>query len=92
MRSSRSVPHPGFFLETNFLEPLSISQAQLAKDLNVSRRRINEIIVGKRALTPDTAIKLARYFNTDAEFWLTMQMRWDLRQALEAEKSSKSAD
>lgn len=82
-RSSRSAPHPGAFLESNFLQPLAISQAQLSEALGVSRRRINELVVGKRSITPDTAIKLAKYFNTDPEFWLTLQMRWDLQQALE---------
>ncbi|WP_419065944.1 HigA family addiction module antitoxin [Parasutterella sp.] len=82
-RSSRSAPHPGAFLESRFLEPLGISQAELAQAIGVSRRRINELIVGKRSISTDTAIRLSRYFHTDPEFWLSLQMRWDIHQALE---------
>lgn len=85
-RSSRSAPHPGTFLETRFLQPLGVSQSELSEKIGVSRRRINEIIVGRRSLTVDTAIRLARFFNTDPEFWLLLQMRWDIFQALEKEK------
>lgn len=88
-RSSRSAPHPGAFLESRFLEPLNITQSQLALALGVSRRRINELIVGKRSITTDTAIRLACFFKTEPEFWLMLQMRWDLHVVLEkeAEKS-----
>lgn len=89
-RSSRSVPHPGAFLETRFMQPLSISQAQLSLALGVSRRRINELVVGKRSITPDTAIKLAKFFSTDPEFWLTLQMHWDLQQALQKRPIEKN--
>lgn len=89
-RSSRSAPHPGSFIESRFLQPLSISQAELALALGISRRRVNELIVGKRSITIDTAIRLARFFKTDPEFWLTLQMRWDLYQAFEKEKHSSS--
>ena len=82
-RSSRSAPHPGAFLESRFLEPLGISQA------GVSRRRINELIVGKRSISTDTAIRLSRYFHTDPEFWLSLQMRWDIHQALENENAEE---
>lgn len=88
-RSSRSAPHPGAFLESRFLQPLSLSQAQLSVAIGVSRRRINELIVGKRSITTDTAIRLARYFHTDPEFWLQLQMRWDIHQALEKEKRER---
>lgn len=87
-RSSRSAPHPGAFLESRFLQPLGISQAELAQSLGVSRRRINELIVGKRSISTDTAIRLSRYFQTDPEFWLQLQMRWDIHQALENENRS----
>ena len=82
-RSSRSAPHPGAFLESRFLEPLGISQAELAQAIGVSRRRINELIVGKRS------IRLSRYFHTDPEFWLSLQMRWDIHQALENESAEE---
>lgn len=88
-RSSRSAPHPGAFLESRFLEPLGISQAELAQAIGVSRRRINELIVGKRSISTDTAIRLSRYFHTDPEFWLSLQMRWDIHQALENENAEE---
>lgn len=88
-RSSRSAPHPGAFLESRFLEPLGISQAELAQAIGVSRRRINELIVGKRSISTDTAIRLSRYFHTDPEFWLSLQMRWDIHQALENENAKE---
>jgi addiction module HigA family antidote len=90
-RSSRSAPHPGAFLEARFLQPLCISQSQLALELGVSRRRVNELIVGKRSITPDTAVRLAKFFHTDPEFWLLLQMRWDLCQFLEAQKNGSAA-
>ncbi len=90
LKSSRSAPHPGTFLDSRFLQPLSISQAHLARALGISRRRVNELVVGKRAITPSTAIKLARFFDTDPEFWLTLQMHWDLYQELEKEKREKN--
>lgn len=90
LKSTRSAPHPGTFLDSRFLQPLSISQAHLARALGISRRRVNELVVGKRSITPSTAIKLARFFNTEPEFWLTLQMHWDLYQELEKEKVQNS--
>lgn len=73
----RSPPHPGRFLEKNFLRPLSLSQTDAARLLGVSRRRLNEIVQGHRGITPDTAIRCAVVFGTDALFWLALQSRWD---------------
>lgn len=70
--------HPGEVLQEEFLKPLSISQYRLARDINVAPRRINEIIHGKRAITADTALRLARYFRTSDRFWLNLQARYDL--------------
>jgi antitoxin HigA-1 len=70
--------HPGEILEEEFLKPLAISQNRLGKDLGVSSRRINEIVHGKRAITADTALRLARYFGNSASFWLGLQMDFDL--------------
>lgn len=70
---------PGEILFHEFMEPLGISQNQLARDLNVSVPRINEIVNGKRAITSDTALRLARYFDTSAEFWMNLQQRYDLK-------------
>lgn len=70
-------PHPGAFLETRFLKPLGISQDALAQGLDISRRRVNELVRGRRAISADTAIRLGRYFGTGPEFWLSLQQAWD---------------
>lgn len=73
-----SVPTPGKILREEFLEPMGISQYRLAKDIGVPPRRVNEIVHGKRAISPDTALRLGRYFGTSAEMWLNLQARCDL--------------
>ncbi|MFQ5772335.1 MAG: HigA family addiction module antitoxin [bacterium] len=70
--------HPGEVLFEEFLKPLNISQNQLGRGLGVSARRINEIIHGKRSITADTALRLARYFGNSPQFWLGLQMDYDL--------------
>ena len=70
--------HPGIVLLEEFLVPLNISQNKLANDIGVSPRRINEIIQGKRAITADTALRLARFFNMSPQFWLGLQMNYEL--------------
>ena len=70
--------HPGNILQEEFLVPFGLSQTKLATDIGVSPRRINEIVLGKRAITADTALRLARYFNMSAQFWLGLQMDYDL--------------
>jgi len=70
--------HPGEVLFEEFLKPMNISQNQLGRDLGVSARRINEIIHGKRSITADTALRLARYFDNSPQFWLGLQMDYDL--------------
>jgi antitoxin HigA-1 len=80
--SSRKPPHPGEFLETRFMKPLRISQTELAEALGVSRRRVNELINGRRAITPDTAVRLAMYFGNDAAFWMHLQVAWDMHAAM----------
>jgi len=70
--------HPGEILLEEFLVPLGISQYRLAKDISVPPRRINEIVRGQRAITADTALRLARYFRTTERFWLNLQTRYDL--------------
>ena len=70
--------HPGEILLKEFLEPLELSQYRLAKSLSVPARRINEIVLGKRSITADTALRLARYFGTTEQFWLNLQTRFDL--------------
>ena len=70
--------HPGEILMEEFLEPLGVSQYRLAKDISVSPRRINEIVHGKRSITADTGLRLARFFGTTERFWLNLQVRYDL--------------
>jgi addiction module HigA family antidote len=70
--------HPGEILMEEFLEALGISQYRLAKDISVPPRRINEIVHGKRSITADTALRLARFFGTTERFWLNLQIRFDL--------------
>lgn len=73
--------HPGEILLEEFLEPMAISQYRLAKDISVPPRRIHEIVQGKRAITPDTALRLSRYFGLSERFWLNLQSRYDLETA-----------
>lgn len=77
-KSLLSPIHPGEVLLEEFLEPLEISQYRLAKDISVPARRINEIVHGKRSVTADTALRLARYFGTSDRFWLNLQASYDL--------------
>jgi addiction module HigA family antidote len=70
--------HPGEILLEEFLEPMGISQYQIAKDIGVPPRRINEIVHGKRAISADTALRLARYFGMSERFWMNLQTRYDL--------------
>ena len=70
--------HPGEMLLEEFLKPLKITQSELAEKLGVSYPRVNELIHGKRGLTPDTALRLEKLFGMDAQFWLNLQLAWDL--------------
>jgi len=78
------LSHPGRILLEELLEPLGLSQYRLAKDIGVPARRINEIVHEKRAVTADTALRLARYFNMSPDFWLNLQTRYDLEKAKDA--------
>ncbi|MDJ0753893.1 MAG: HigA family addiction module antitoxin [Ardenticatenaceae bacterium] len=73
--------HPGEILRTEFLEPLGLSQNRLALDLHVPAHRISEIVRGKRRVSADSALRLAVYFHTTPQFWLKLQMEYDLEQA-----------
>lgn len=70
--------HPGEILFEDFLKPMDISQYRLAKNTSVPARRINEIVHGKRGITADTALRLARFFGTSAQFWMNLQSHFDL--------------
>lgn len=74
---------PGDILLEEFLKPMEISQAQLARDINVPPNRINQIINNKREITADTALRLGKYFNIEPEFWLNLQMRFNMKIAQE---------
>jgi addiction module HigA family antidote len=78
--AKRAIPpiHPGEILLDEFLVPMGISQYRLAKDINVDPRRINEIVLRKRAITPDTALRLSRYFGMSDPFWINLQAHYDL--------------
>jgi len=79
MTEERLPPiHPGEILLEEFLKPMGISQYRLAKSISVSARRINEIVHGKRAISPDTALRLSRYFGLSERFWMNLQARYDL--------------
>lgn len=73
--------HPGEVLLEEFLKPFELSQNRLARDISVPPRRINEIVLGKRAVTADTALRLARYFGTSEQFWMGLQADYDLEEA-----------
>ncbi|MFA6018029.1 MAG: HigA family addiction module antitoxin [Patescibacteria group bacterium] len=70
--------HPGEILKEEFLKPFALTEYRLAKDIRVPARRINEIIHGNRSVSVDTALRLAAYFGTSAEFWINLQSRYDL--------------
>jgi addiction module HigA family antidote len=82
MKTNKLQPiHPGEILHEEFMKPRDLSQNALARALNVPPRRVNEIVLGKRAITADTALRLARYFGTSAEMWTGLQADYDLRLA-----------
>ncbi len=71
--------HPGEILIEEFLKPMDISQYRLAKDINVPARRINEIVQGKRSITPDTALRLSKFFSLSERYWINLQARYDIK-------------
>ena len=82
MATKKLAPvHPGEILQKEFLEPMGLSQNRLALALGVPARRINEIVLGKRGITADTALRLARYFKMSPQFWLGLQMDYELDMA-----------
>jgi addiction module HigA family antidote len=77
-RKAFAPVHPGEVILHDYLEPLGMSQYALAKALDITQARLGEVVRGRRAISPDTALRLARYFGTSAEFWLGMQAHFDL--------------
>lgn len=88
MNKDKYLPpvHPGEILEKDFLEPMSLSQNELARQIGVSPRRINEIVHGKRSITADTAIRLSKFFGTSAKLWIGLQAEYDLDCAIYEER------
>src|SRR5207253_8754583 len=87
----RVPTHPGEMLFEEFLKPMALTQRDLATAIHVPYQRINEIINGKRGITPSTALRLAKYFGTSADFWMNIQLRWDLYYAQQTEKAELDA-
>jgi len=84
---NRRPIHPGEIIRFEYLEPLNLSQQKLADAIGVTRVRINEIILGKRSVTPDTAFRLAKFFNTTPDFWINLQMNVDMWDTLQTHKN-----
>ena len=76
--TSRTPTHPGEMLLEEFLNPMGISQRDLADNIHVPYQRVNDIVNGRRGITPGTALRLAKFFNMSADFWMNLQLRWDL--------------
>jgi antitoxin HigA-1 len=83
----RSPTHPGEMLLAEFLQPMNLSQRELAEALHVPYQRINEIVNGRRGMTPSTALRLAKFFGMSADFWMNLQLRWDLYSAQKEEQA-----
>ena len=81
MTKKHTPVHPGEILQEEFLKPANLSQYRLAKDIYIPPRRINEIVFGKRSVSADTALRLARYFGNSAKFWMNLQAHYDLKVA-----------
>jgi len=85
--SDREPTHPGEMLREEFLVPMNISQRNLADAIHVPYQRVNELVNKKRGITPSTALRLAKFFDMSADFWLNMQMRWELFKAKSTEEN-----
>jgi addiction module HigA family antidote len=84
---NRIPTHPGEMLREEFLIPMGITQRQLADGIGTPYQRVNELVNGKRGITPSTALRLAKYFGTTPGFWMNLQLRWDLYRAQKSEAS-----
>ena len=83
---NRQPTHPGEIIRYEYLDELNMTQQQLADSIGITRVRINEIILGKRSITPDTAFRLAKFFNTTPEFWIGLQTNFDMWNTLQKRK------
>lgn len=85
--TNRPPTHPGEMLLEEFLNPMGLTQRELADAIHVPYQRINEIVNGRRGITPSTALRLAKFFGLSVDFWMNLQVRWDLYFAQQDEKS-----
>ena len=83
--TDRQPTHPGEMLLQEFLLPLGMTQRDLANGIHVPFQRVNEVVRGRRGVTPSTALRLSRFFATSPDYWMNLQLRWDLYQAQRAE-------
>ena len=86
--TDREPTHPGEMLREEFLIPMALTQRELASAIQVPYQRVNEIVRGKRGVTPSTALRLAKYFGTSSGFWMNLQLRWDLYHAQQIEEEA----
>lgn len=89
--TKRAPTHPGEMLLEEFLVPMGITQRELADAIHVPYQRVNELVNQKRGVTPSTALRLARFFNVSPDFWLNLQIRWDLYKVQQSEKNELKA-
>ena len=83
----RAPTHPGEMLLEEFLKPMGLTQRELAKAIRVPYQRVNDIVNGRRGITPSTALRLAKFFRMSPDFWMNLQLRWDLYFARQTEKT-----
>jgi addiction module HigA family antidote len=83
----RTPTHAGEMLLEEFLTPMGLTQRELAAAIHVPYQRVNEIVNGRRGMTPSTALRLGKFFGTSADFWMNVQLRWDLYQVQQAEQA-----
>ena len=86
--AARTPTHPGEMLVEEFLKPMGLTQRELAEAIHVPYQRVNEIVNGKRGMTPSTALRLEKFLGMSASFWLNLQLRWDLYFAQRAEEEA----
>jgi len=84
--TNRTPTHPGEMLLEEFLIPMELTQRELADAIHVPYQRVNDLVNGRRGITPNTALRLAKYFGNTPAFWMNLQLRWDLYFAEQAEK------
>jgi antitoxin HigA-1 len=85
--TDKEPTHPGEMLREEFLQPMGITQQQLADSIHVPFQRINELVNGKRGVTPSTSLRLAKFFGVSEDFWMNLQIRWDLHKTKKKEQA-----